>query len=108
MKLLEKKKFNLDTLLCPYKFEIISIWKKKFPIGHPDCVPINSIEICQVLIYTIWKKIKFPIGHPDCVPINSIEICQVLIYIIWKKNIFPIGHPECVPINSNLFQFEIY
>merc|ERR1711909_237584 len=53
-----------------------------FTIGPPDCVPIHSIEICQFVIYTIWKekKIFFPIGHPGRVPINSIETSRVPTY----------------------------
>ena len=40
------------------------IFMQFFTIGHPDCVPIHSIEICQFVIYTIWKEKKyfFPLG----------------------------------------------
>merc|ERR1712055_1094646 len=56
-----------------------------FSIWTPYCIPISS------KIFQFEKKV--PIGHLDCVPIHSIEICQFVIYTIWKekKYFFPLG-----------------
>merc|ERR1712179_439695 len=66
--------------------------KKKISFGHPDRVPIMS---------KCYLEKKFPSGHLACVPMNSIEIRRVLIYTIWeKKKKFILGTPYKFEFNS--------